>query len=85
MAYDWLSKWPKTFYSHAFKKHVDQWAKCTEKQGDCIGKSHICIFQKMNKKYLGNKYGNFLDPSCILHHAVYLVCFDIAEEQHKLD
>ena len=36
--HDWLVAQPKTFFSEGFRKLVQRWTKCIQKQGDYVDK-----------------------------------------------
>jgi hypothetical protein len=56
--HDYLHAQPRIFHANAFKKIVDQWVKCFEKQENYVQEEYICNAQNINKKYLGKQCAN---------------------------
>jgi hypothetical protein len=46
----WLHTKPDTFYCSAFKKFVEQWAKCIEKQGGCVENNTFVVSETYVQK-----------------------------------
>jgi hypothetical protein len=58
--HDCLRTQPRNFYFDAFKKLVDRWAKCIEKQEGYVEKLYICNVRKINTDMWRKKCENFL-------------------------
>ena len=61
----WFHTKPNNFCCSAFKKFVDQWTKCIEKQGGCVENTTIFIFKIYVQKMPVKKCGKFDDSACM--------------------